>query len=542
MIENSSYPRIALLSDSPTNAVTRSAAELNQRPRVPISTGLAGLLQQVAALRSDQPAVTTASGSVSYSCLLSNASAVAARLERNPEFRRGSRVIVLLPNSVEYLAAFFGVLIAGGVVVPVPAQTESNMLRDVVQRTVAVQIIASSRVMNARPDLRGLEAEAWNLGEPLLEAPIPEAEPATESENDLAAIFFTAGSTGTPKGVMLTHGNLISNAESIRQYLRIRPDDKPLCILPFHHAFGNSVLQSHLLAGAQLILDGSTSFPQTIVEALKRHECTSLSGVPDLFRLLLDRSPLGAVPLPRLRYMAVAGGALPHELALEVQRRVAPAEFFVMYGQSEATARLAFVPPGWLPEITDDCIGQAIPGVTLEVVDDEGRVLAPGSVGELRARGANIMPGYWRDPAGTDQRIRDGWLQTGDLATVDGAGRIYLKGRRNALVKIAGFRVHPADLENFVTRRFSVRQAVAVACEAEGLGTRFALFVQTPRSAESPTVSEMVAGCRAELPRHLVPEWIQILDDFPLNPAMKIDRPLLSQWAVAAIARRRSQA
>ena len=152
------------------------------------------------------------------------------------------------------------------------------------------------------------------------------------------------------------------------------------------------------------------------------------------------------------------------------------------------------------------------------------------------------MPGYWRDPAGTDQRIRDGWLQPGDLATVDGAGRIYLKGRRNALVKIAGFRVHPADLENFVTRRFSVRQAVAVACEAEGLGTRFALFVQTPRSAESPTVSEMVAGCRAELPRHLVPEWIQILDDFPLNPAMKIDRPLLSQWAVAAIARRRSQA
>ena len=396
--------------------------------------------------------------------------------------------------------------------------------------------------MNVRPDLQRMVAESWNVGERHSDVETPEGSLASHGDDDLAAIFFTSGSTGTPKGVMLSQRNLISNAQSIQQYLGIQPDDRALCVLPFHHAFGNSVLQSHLMAGAQLILDGSTSFPQTLVEALARHECTSLSGVPELFRMLLDRSPLGTVPLPKLRTMAVAGGALPHDLALEVQRRIAPAEFFVMYGQSEATARLAFVPPKHLTEVTDGCIGRAIPGVTLEVVDDAGLAVAAGAVGELRARGPNIMAGYWRDPEATRERIREGWLYTGDLATVDAQGLICLKGRGNALVKIAGFRAHPADLENFAALRLSVRQAVVVPCEAEGLGTRFALFVQASLQADPLTVSEMVARCRAELPRHLVPEWIEVLEDFPLNPAMKIDRPLLSQWAATAITQRRIRA
>src|SRR5262249_22805434 len=157
---------------------------------------------------------------------------------------------------------------------------------------------------------------------------------------------------------------------AIQQYLSIGRDERPLCVLPFHHAFGNSVLQSHLLAGTHLILDGQTAFPKTLVDALARHDCTSLSGVPDLFRMLLDWSSLGRTRLPQLRYMAVAGGALRRELALEVSRRIAPAEFFVMYGQTEATARLAFIPPDQLHSAPAGAIGNAIPGVTLDVVDD----------------------------------------------------------------------------------------------------------------------------------------------------------------------------
>jgi acyl-CoA synthetase (AMP-forming)/AMP-acid ligase II len=264
---------------------------------------------------------------------------------------------------------------------------------------------------------------------------------------------------------------------------------------------------------------------------LQKYECTSLSGVPDLFRMLLERSSLGQTQLPALRYMAVAGGALRHERALEAGRRIAPAEFFVMYGQTEATARLAYLPPDRLAGLPEGTIGRAVPGVTLEVVDEQGAAVPPGAVGELRAKGPNVMLGYWREPAATEERIREGWLYTGDLATIDAEGWIVHRGRKSALVKIAGFRVHPADLEDFAVRRLPVREAVAVAYESQAAGTRLALYVKPAVSHTSLATSEMIARCRAELPRHMVPDFVEIVDELPLNHALKIDRPLLSRRA-----------
>jgi long-chain acyl-CoA synthetase len=488
------------------------------------------------------PAVTTGVEEWSYGRLIAAAQAVAQRLSSNPAFCPGARVVLLLPNSVEYVAVFYGVLLAGGVIVPLPPKTEAGVLQQILESTEAIFVATRSQIVQSRPDLHSLPAEVLDLSH---SSPtgfrIPAAQ-AGMTGNELAAIFFTAGSTGSPKGVMLSHSNLISNACAIQDYLAIRPDDRPLCVLPFHHAFGNSVLQSHLLAGAHLILDGQTTFPETIVKALQTHECTSFSAVPDLFRSLLDRSSLATSEVPALRYMAVAGGALRYELALEVSRRIAPAEFFVMYGQTEATARLSYVPPLHLPKLPAGTIGRAVPGAILEIVNDQGLRVAAGEVGELRAQGPGVMLGYWRDPAATSERIRDGWLYTGDLATIDSHGWIIHKGRRNALVKIAGFRVHPGDLEDFAIRRLPVSQAVAVAFESPDVGTRLALYVKPAESGASLAVSELIARCRAELPRHLVPNFVQIVGELPLNHALKIDRPLLTQLAEQETARRRALA
>jgi acyl-CoA synthetase (AMP-forming)/AMP-acid ligase II len=183
-----------------------------------------------------------------------------------------------------------------------------------------------------------------------------------------------------------------------------------------------------------------------------------------------------------------------------------------------------------------------VPGVTLEVVDDEGVPVSPGTVGELRAKGPNVMLGYWRDEAATQERIRGGWLYTGDLATLDAEGWIIHKGRANALVKIAGFRVHPADVEDFALRRLAVSQAVAVAFEAPEVGTRLALYVKASAAGGSMLISDYIARCRSELPRHLVPDFVQIVDEFPLNHALKIDRPLLARIAEQAAAQKRALA
>jgi acyl-CoA synthetase (AMP-forming)/AMP-acid ligase II len=233
---------------------------------------------------------------------------------------------------------------------------------------------------------------------------------------------------------------------------------------------------------------------------------------------------------------------LPRNAALEVARRIAPAEFFVMYGQTEATARLAFVSPACLADAPEGAIGRAIPGATLEVVNDADAPTDPDATGELRAKGPGVMLGYWRDPAATSERIRGGWLYTGDLAAVDAQGTIVLKGRRNSFVKIAGFRVQPSDLEEFAIRRLSVAQAVAVAYESPGVGARLALFVRAGTAAGCATGSQAMALCRAELPGHMVPDFIQFIDEFPLNHALKIDRPLLAQWAQREAASRRTPA
>lgn len=484
----------------------------------------------IAQRHSSQIALQSARRQVSYAEVLTAACAVRDRLRSDSRFATASRVAILLPNSLEYVASFYGVLLAGGVSVPLPPDIESNRLEAILESTDASHLLTSPPVVARRSDLRGRPVLSLRPSEPSgdpIEAPTVDSDPELAN---LAAIFFTAGSSGVPKGVMLTHRNLISNALAIQHYQQLTPADRPLSVLPFYHAFGNSVLQSHLLTGARIVLDGNPLFPESIATALQQHEATSLSGVPDLLRFVLDRTSLGCTPLPKLRYLAVAGGALPVAQCRQLAGRIAPAELFVMYGQTEATARLSYLPPELLKSHAGS-IGRGLPGVELEIVDDTGRRLPSGEVGELRARGQNIMQGYWRDPEGTREVLRNGWLYTGDLGAADVDGWIFLKGRRSAFLKIAGHRVHPGELEDFVTSRWDGTLAAAVPFESRSGGTRLVLYVVPALSAAGMAPSEILAGCRMSLPRPLIPDHVQLLDELPRNHALKIDRPLLTRWA-----------
>jgi acyl-CoA synthetase (AMP-forming)/AMP-acid ligase II len=490
----------------------------------------------------ERAALVSASASYRYGDLLLAARVIEERLRGDAAFRAGDRVALLLPNGPEYVAAFYGTLLAGGIVVPIPPDVEPDRLRRLVEISEARLLFTTDAVLKKRPAPGSVEHEALAIdpdpaagrleGRNRMTFAGRRAESLSEG-GEPAAIFFTSGSTGEPKGVTLSHTNLIANAASIREYLGITADERPLGLLPFYHAFGNSVLQSHLLTGAAIVLAGSLLFPETILEAVREHGVTSLSGVPDVFRTLMARTSLGEIELPSLRYLAVAGGRLDPDQAIVLARRVAPAKLVVMYGQTEATARLSYLPPELLEERFGS-IGRGIPGVELQVMGEGGYPVAPGETGEIRARGPNVMLGYWRDPKGTAATVRDGWLYTGDLATVDADGFVYPQGRRNGIVKIAGYRVHPSELEDFVLRELSVLQAVAVDYEAPGIGTRLALFVQ-PWGADRRVEAEEVRGlCARSLPRHKVPEHVEVLDRFPLNNAYKIDRPALRRRAEGA--------
>jgi acyl-CoA synthetase (AMP-forming)/AMP-acid ligase II len=219
-----------------------------------------------------------------------------------------------------------------------------------------------------------------------------------------------------------------------------------------------------------------------------------------------------------------------------VARRIRPAVFYVMYGQTEATARLSSLPPELLEERIGS-VGRGIPDVELQVVDDEGCPIAPGQVGHIRARGPNVMLGYWGDPEGTAQAIRGGWLDTGDLATIDEEGFIYPQGRGNALVKLSGFRVHPHEIEEFARNRLTLKRAVVIPIELPGSGTRLALFVQPDREARV-SQQEVLRVCREGLPRHKVPVYVEVVDELPLNEALKLDQIGLRDRALEALRQR----
>jgi acyl-CoA synthetase (AMP-forming)/AMP-acid ligase II len=415
---------------------------------------------------------------------------------------------------------------------------ETDRLRTVFERCGIGVTLTAGRLAPRLDAVLGKAQETLSLGthgvgEVGADGPPPAGDGA--SRDDLAMVMLTAGSSGEPKLVMLSHGNLLSNAVSIIECLGIQPADRALAMLPFHHAFGNSILHTHLLIGATLVRAGSFLFPKTVVDALAGHRISSFGGVPEMYRLLLSRTDLGRRPLPDLRYMAVAGGAMPPHLSQEAARRIAPARWFVMYGQSEATARVSCLDPEELDRRAAS-VGRGMPGVTVQVVDGEDRPVRPGEVGEVRLRGPNVMLGYWRDPEATARVVRQGWLYTGDLATVDEEGYIHVRGRASELIKLMGYRVHPVEIETLVARRLGATNVVVVACETALTGTRLAMFVQADPERPSPTADDVLALCGAELPRYKIPIFVEFVDQMPLTPTMKLDRRALERRAAERIA------
>jgi acyl-CoA synthetase (AMP-forming)/AMP-acid ligase II len=218
---------------------------------------------------------------------------------------------------------------------------------------------------------------------------------------------------------------------------------------------------------------------------------------------------------------------LRHDLAVQIAELIAPADFYVMYGQSEAAARLAVLPPDQL-HVREGAIGRALAGVELSVLDENNAPLPQGETGMLCARGPNVMLGYWQDEAATREALgEDGWLRTGDLARSDADGYFYIEGRANLLVKVQGYRVHPAEIESVVEAAFPGVRAVALPMQHAN-ETRFALFV-APQGDAAVDAAGLRAVCQRDLPSYKIPVSIEILEELPLTSGYKVDRAALSK-------------
>ncbi|KAA6458329.1 AMP-dependent synthetase [Acidobacteria bacterium AB60] len=446
--------------------------------------------------------------------------------------QKGDRAILLSENGFFWVAAYLACLRAGMVCVPLPPNIPEKDLAFVAQQTDARFAFAQTRVVRAFPRLSSLTtvtdselsvsscrtsitSQASARAVPGLRAPVA-------GWDDLAALMFTSGSTGTPRGVMVTHGNIIANTESVIEYLRLTAQDRIMTVLPFHYCFGTSLLHTHLRVGGTLVIDRRFMFPEKVLQRMVETECTGFAGVPSHFQILLRRSGLAKMRFPHLRYVQQAGGHLAPTFIRELRKALPTSAVFVMYGQTEATARLAYLPPEMLDQKLGS-IGKAIPGVQLEVVDESGRPVAPGGqIGEIVARGENIALGYWRAEEESAATFRAGALHTGDLATVDEEGFIYIVDRAKDFIKCGGKRTSCRRLEEAMLECPDLLEAAVVGIPDEVLGEAVKAFVVHRDKKADGLETRFAAFCRERLPINWIPKEIVVLESLPKNSAGKV--------------------
>jgi len=286
-------------------------------------------------------------------------------------------------------------------------------------------------------------------------------------------------------------------------------------------------LLTHLSAGAKIICEENLLYAHCVVEAMKRESATGFSGVASHYAFLLRDSGFCSANLPALRYFSSAGGPMPRRLLADVQQAFPRARFHVMYGQTEATARITMLAPEDLDRKSGSA-GRAIPGVSLRIVNEAGEPLPPGTPGEITVAGANIMEGYWRDPSATAARLKNGWLSTGDLGFLDQEGFLYITGRQSEIIKTGGFRVSPEEIEELLFEHEDVLDVAVAGVEDSALGeVVVAGVVVKPGREFSP--KRLLAFCASRLAPFKRPRAFYPLSKVPRSVNGKIVRRALAE-------------
>ncbi|MBM3285924.1 MAG: acyl--CoA ligase [Candidatus Eisenbacteria bacterium] len=476
-----------------------------------------------------------------------------ARCLRRLRIRRGDRIGILAENSLDYVLSYYGTLKAGAAAVPINTSLDARGLDFILDNCRVRALVTQPRfaevttpALARTPDLRHLitrDPGAFGAIPAHIE-PIPlpaalEAEsgasapPCPAVDIDLASIIYTSGSTGQPRGAMLTHLNLVSNVRSIVTYLRLTSEDRILVILPFYYVYGKSLLNTHAWAGGSLIVGSDLLFPNSVVDRMKKDGATGISGVPSTFALLMNRSRLAADTPPSLRYITQAGGAMAPELIRRLMEALPGVTIYIMYGATEAGARLTYLPPADLPRKVGS-IGRAIPNVEMRVLREDATEADVGETGELVARGSNIMAGYWGDLEETRRVLGPEGFHTGDLGRRDEEGFLYVVGRKREMIKCGAHRISPKEVEEVLMEHPEIHEAAVIGIPDEILGEAILAFVVL-REGHSATEAALKDFASSRLPEYKIPAAFSIRAELPKNESGKIQKQKLKDdWNARA--------
>ncbi len=480
----------------------------------------------------DRPAFVFRDRRVTYAELYAQVGRLGALLAGNG-VRRGQRVAVMLPNVPEFAVAYFGVQAAGATVVPLNPLLKVEELAYILADAAAAGLVclqASEPLLRAAREAAARRAPLLVLDAPDLGGEVARrsAEPEAPGRGDVAACLYTSGTTGRPKGAMLTHANLLANLRSFQQVLRATEDEVFLAVLPFFHAYGATALLLEPLSIGATIVPEPRFVPDAILRAIPQHRVTVFMGVPSMFAVLAD-TPLPGGPAPAWRFCISGGAPLPPAVleAFEARHGV---PIYEGYGPTECSPVLTVNPPGGLRKVGS--VGPAIPDVEIRILDAAGQRLPAGEVGEIAARGPNVMLGYLDKPAETAEVIRDGWYHTGDLGRMDEDGYVYIVDRKTDLILVGGLNVYPREVELVLERHPAVAEA-AVFGARDALRGEAVTALVIPRNGVAVNPGELLQWCRQRLANYKVPRTIRLVEELPRTVTGKVLKSVLRERAKA---------
>ena len=496
---------------------------------------------------------------LTYRDVMAQVSGLAAGL-RNIGIERGDRVGIYLDPSVELVISIFGISQASAVFVPMNglllADQVGHIAQDCEMRgliTTRKRLESLREVITQLPKLEffiiiedGSQNHDSFPTHPYREmiARSPDASDLDYCiEKDLAAILYTSGSTGKPKGVMLSHSNIVNGSSIVSTYLEITDRDKILAVLPFSFDAGLNQLMTAFQQGCTLVLM-TFVFAKDIVKMLLKENITGLAGVPTMWNLLAQtNSSLHKNSFSHLRYITNTGGAMPQNVLGVLRKSLSTTSVYLMYGLTEAF-RSTYLPPEELDQ-RPTSMGKAIPNTEILVVNEHGECAKPGEVGELVHRGPTVSLGYWGNPELTAKVLRphpfmgangeseEKVCYSGDLVKMDEEGFLYFVGRRDSMIKSAGFRISRTEVEEALYQSGMVTEAGVVGVPDDILGQAVTAWI-VKKDEGTFNVADLTAYCSTKLPRYMMPKSIHVIESLPKTPNGKIDYTSLQSMKVAA--------
>jgi len=450
-----------------------------------------------------------------------------------------SKVAILLRNVPEFVISYYAVLSLGATVVPLCYMCLAEEVEKIVCDSMVETLITNFEFDDLVKDLQASmcsqidriivkdapELEGVIKYETLVEGQPDTFEAAERGDDDVAVILYAPTSSKVVRGCMLTHRNLDWNAETMARECKLTGDDVVMAVLPFFAVYGQScVMGSAVKAGASLILQESF-IPGEVLKALQHEQVTVFYGVPTMFVYILNHPLIYQYDLGSVRLWFTGGAPFPREV-MDRWNNELGSRIYEGYGLTEAAPLVSMQPLGGPYKIGS--IGVPPEGLEVKVVDEEGKDLERGEVGELIVRGPNVMKGYYNKHEETEKVLRDGWLYTGDMVYIDEDGYIFIVGRKKDLIIRGGFNIYPREIEEVLVSHPLISEAAVVGIPNKYLGEEVKAYVKQ-KPGSNLTEEQVLEYCEEKLPYYKTPKFIVFVRSFKKDPSGQILKELIEE-------------